>query len=129
MFRNLHFLRELDPEKPTLIDLTNCGSRFVRLLSQSLLQFFEGKVEGKLRFLIALELDLHLDCGLQLKLVHKDDLNCMVSGTFRKFYLADCESRIIVKKNSAVNENYCRDLTFLRVYYFRQSKRPNFLLW
>ena len=83
-------MRELDPEKPTLINLTYCGSRFVRLLSESFLQLFEGKVEGKLRFLIALELDLHLDCGLQFKLVHKDDLNSVVSGTLRKFYLADC---------------------------------------
>ena len=89
-------MRELDPEKPTLINLAYCGRRFVRLLSQSLLQLFEGKDEGKLRFLITLELDLHLDSGLQFKLVHKDDLNSMVSGTLRKFYLADCGGRIIV---------------------------------
>jgi hypothetical protein len=73
MLGNLHFLRKLDFEEPALINLTNLGRWFVRLLCYPLLQFFESEVKSKCRFYIAYEAHLPLVNGLQLKLVHKND--------------------------------------------------------
>ena len=87
-----------------MINFADAGGWHVRLLSQSLLLFFESKVEGKDCGRVAHEIHEHRVHALQTQLIDEDYFHSVVGWTLSRFDLADSFGWIVIKEKRVVNK-------------------------